>query len=31
MMGLGYFLTEELLFNESTGQLLTNGTWVWVS
>ena len=28
MMGLGYFMTEELIFDPSSGQLLTNGTWV---
>jgi len=27
MMGLGYFLTEELIYDPETGALLTNGTW----
>lgn len=27
-MGLGYWLTEKLVFDEDTGQLLTHNTWV---
>jgi xanthine dehydrogenase/oxidase len=27
VMGLGYFLTEKLVHNEETGELLTNRTW----
>lgn len=27
-MGLGYYLSEELVKHEETGQLLTNRTWV---
>lgn len=26
-MGLGYWLTEELIYDRSTGKLLTNRTW----
>ena len=29
VMGLGYWLTEEVIYDPTTGQLLTNGTWVW--
>ena len=28
VMGLGYWLTEEVIYDPTTGQLLTNGTWV---
>ena len=28
MMGLGYYLTEKIIYDTTTGQLLTNGTWV---
>ncbi len=28
VMGLGYFLTEELLYDQSTAALITNSTWV---
>eukprot|EP00005_Dracoamoeba_jomungandri_P003978 CAMPEP_0174259192 /NCGR_PEP_ID=MMETSP0439-20130205/8049_1 /TAXON_ID=0 /ORGANISM="Stereomyxa ramosa, Strain Chinc5" /LENGTH=1426 /DNA_ID=CAMNT_0015342987 /DNA_START=78 /DNA_END=4358 /DNA_ORIENTATION=+ len=27
MQGLGYYLTEELLLDQNTGELLTDGTW----
>ncbi|XP_055902593.1 xanthine dehydrogenase-like [Eupeodes corollae] len=27
VMGLGYFLTEQLIYEEKTGELLTNRTW----
>ena len=27
-MGLGYWLTEKLIYDEDTGQLLTHNTWV---
>ena len=30
-MGLGYFLTEKIIYDTTTGQLLTNGTWVCLS
>ena len=29
-MGLGYWLTEKLIFDPDTGQLLTHNTWVCV-
>ncbi|KAG6465428.1 hypothetical protein O3G_MSEX015146 [Manduca sexta] len=28
-MGLGYWLTEELIFNKDTGELLTDSTWTY--
>ena len=28
IMGLGYFLTEKLVYDGTSGELLTNGTWV---
>lgn len=28
VMGLGYFLTEQIIIDPNTGELLTNGTWV---
>lgn len=28
VMGLGYWLTERLLYDQSSGQLLTHNTWV---
>lgn len=28
VMGLGYWLTEQLIYDENTGQLLTNRSWV---
>ena len=28
-MGLGYFLTEQMIYDATTGQALTDGTWVW--
>lgn len=27
-MGLGWWLTEELIYDKDTGKLLTDGTWV---
>lgn len=27
-MGIGYYLTEELVYNEENGELLTTRTWV---
>ena len=27
-MGLGYWLTEKLIFHQDSGQLLTHNTWV---
>ena len=29
VMGLGYFLTERVVFDTDTGVLLTHNTWVW--
>jgi hypothetical protein len=28
IMGIGYWTTEKLFYDEETGQLLSNGTWV---
>lgn len=28
VMGLGYWLTEKLVYDQSTGKLLTDRTWV---
>lgn len=27
MMGLGYWLTEQIVYNEDNGELLTNRSW----
>ncbi len=28
VMGLGYWLSEKIVYNKETGQLLTHNTWV---
>jgi xanthine dehydrogenase molybdopterin-binding subunit B len=28
VMGIGYWLTEKLIFDKNSGQLLTHNTWV---
>ena len=28
VMGLGYWLTEKVIYDSDTGELLTNNTWV---
>lgn len=28
IMGIGYWTTEKLIYDDETGQLLSNGTWV---
>ena len=31
VMGMGYLLTEHLIYDQDTGQLLTKNTWVWTN
>ena len=29
VMGLGYWLTEKIVYDEDSGEVLTHNTWVW--